>query len=432
MGRVRVPGDKSISHRAILFGAMALGETHVTGLLEGEDVLSTAAAMRALGAEVTKNADGSWTVYGVGVGGFTSPTQVLDMGNSGTSTRLLIGALASQPVTAVFAGDASLSKRPMGRVIDPARLMGAEITARDEKFLPLTLVGANVPRPIEWVLPVASAQVKSAVLLGGLNAPGITTAIEPTATRDHTERMLRAFGATVTSQPCPQGIAVSVTGEVELIGTNIDVPADPSSAAFPCVAALLVPGSKITLENVLTNPTRTGLYTTLQEMGAKLTFTNARDAGGETVADLEVEHSALKGIEVPPERAPSMIDEYPVLFAAAALAEGKTIMRGLEELRVKESDRLAVMATGLKSCGVQVEELEDGLIIEGTGGAPLPGGGDTIATELDHRIAMSFLTLGLACKDQVTIDDAAPIETSFPGFMDLMAGLGATVRGSNA
>lgn len=426
-----MPGDKSISHRAIMFGAMAVGETHVSGLLEGEDVLSTAAAMRALGAEVTKNTDASWTIHGVGTGGFTTPSSVLDMGNSGTSTRLLIGALASQPVTATFVGDGSLSKRPMGRVIDPALLAGAEITARDGNLLPLTLIGAAVPRPIEWLLPVASAQVKSAVLLAGLNAPGITTAIEPKATRDHTERMLTAFGAKVTSEPCAQGIAVSVHGEAELIGTNITVPADPSSAAFPCVAALLVEGSHIVLEDVLTNPTRTGLYTTLQEMGANLTFTNLRDAGGETIADIEVRHSALKGIEVPPERAPSMIDEFPVLFAAAAVAEGKTTMRGLEELRVKESDRLAVMAKGLKSCGVRVEELEDGLIIEGTGCAPLPGGGSTIATELDHRIAMSFLTLGLACKDQVTIDDASPIETSFPGFMELMTGLGASVRHGN-
>lgn len=429
-GRVKVPGDKSISHRAIMFGAMALGETRVSGLLEGEDVLSTAAAMRAMGAEVNKLEDGTWQIFGVGVGGFSSPVAPLDMGNSGTSTRLLIGALASQPVTAIFTGDASLSKRPMGRVIKPAEMFGAAITARDGGLLPLTLQGASVARPIEYVSPVASAQVKSAVLLGGLCAPGITTVIEPKATRDHSERMLTAFGATVRTEECEQGFAVSVAGEPELMGQQLTVPADPSSAAFPAVAALLVEGSSITLENVLTNPTRTGLYQTLADMGANITFTNAREEGGETVADIEVAHSVLKGIEVPPERAPSMIDEFPILFAAAALAEGKTTMRGLEELRVKESDRLSVMATGLKACGVRVEELEDGLIIEGTGGSALPGGAE-IATHLDHRIAMSFLTLGLACNSPVTVDDASPIETSFPGFADLMQGLGATIRGTN-
>lgn len=423
-GRIRVPGDKSISHRSLMLGALALGETVIEGLLEGEDVLATAAAMRAMGAVVESGADGLWRVNGVGVGGLLQPQTALDMGNSGTSTRLLMGLVASHAITATFTGDASLSKRPMGRVTEPLSLMGARFETSPGGRLPLTMAGLCPAVPIRYVLPVASAQVKSAILLAGLNAPGITTVVEKEATRDHSERMLRGFGATVTVEEAAEGRVISVTGEAELTGQRITVPGDPSSAAFPMVAALIVPGSDVTIENVGINPTRAGLITALQAMGASITLLNERTVGGEPVADLHVKASALKGIEVPTEIAPSMIDEYPILFIAAALAEGRTVARGLEELRVKESDRIAVMANGLKACGVEVEELPDGIIIHGRGGEKVPGGA-TVASHLDHRIAMSFAVLGLVAQQPVTVDDARPIATSFPDFVSLMTGLGA-------
>jgi 3-phosphoshikimate 1-carboxyvinyltransferase len=423
-GRITVPGDKSISHRALLIGAMAVGETVVTGLLEGEDVLRTAAAMRALGAEISRDRNGAWHVHGVGVGGFHEPDGVLDFGNSGTGVRLAMGAMATTPVTATFTGDASLCRRPMGRVLDPLGRFGAEAFGRSGGRLPLTLRGAANPGPVTYESPVASAQVKSAVLLAGLAAPGRTIVIEREATRDHTERMLRAFGATVTVESHAGGTAVSVTGDAELKAAPIAVPADPSSAAFPLAAALIVPDSAVTVGGVLMNPTRAGLYETLRDMGADLTVANEREEGGEPVADLTARFSALRGVDVPPERAPSMIDEYPILAVLAAFAEGRTTMRGLKELRVKESDRLAAMARGLAACGAQVTELEDGLIVEGRGPGGLPGG-TTVATEMDHRIAMSFLVGGLSAGAPVAVDDAAFIATSFPGFAELMAGLGA-------
>jgi 3-phosphoshikimate 1-carboxyvinyltransferase len=420
-GTVRVPGDKSISHRAIMLGGLAVGETRVEGLLEGEDVLATAAAMRAMGAEVTRGADGVWSVHGVGVGGLLQPRTALDMGNSGTSTRLLMGLVASHPITATFTGDASLSARPMRRVIAPLSTMGADFTASPGDTLPLTMRGLCPAVSIRYELPVASAQVKSAVLLAGLNAPGRTTVVERVATRDHSERMLAGFGADVRVE----GHEISVGGEAELRPQHIVVPGDPSSAAFPLVAALIVPGSRVVIENVGVNPTRDGLVRVLTMMGASIERANPRVVGGEPVADLVVSASALSGIEVAPEIAPSMIDEYPVLFVAAAFASGKTVMRGLEELRVKESDRIAVMAAGLAACGVSVEELPDGLIIHGRGGDPVPGGA-TVASRLDHRIAMSFAVLGLRTARPVVVDDASPIRTSFPDFLPLMTRLGAT------
>ncbi|MCC6920343.1 MAG: 3-phosphoshikimate 1-carboxyvinyltransferase [Alphaproteobacteria bacterium] len=429
-GSVRVPGDKSISHRSLILGAMAVGETRISGLLEGEDVLRTAAAMAALGAQVERTGEGAWQVHGRGVGGWAEPETVLDFGNSGTGVRLAMGAVATTPITCTFVGDASLSRRPMGRVLDPLRLFGTEAMGREGGRLPITLRGARNPGPVTYASPVASAQVKSAILLAGLAAPGRTTVIEREATRDHTERMLRAFGATVTTESHEDGIAVSVTGDAELKAAAIAVPADPSSAAFPLAAALLAAESAVTVTGVLMNPTRAGLYQTLQEMGADLTIANARDEGGEPVADLTARSSALKGIEVPPERAPSMIDEYPILAAIAAIAEGRTVMRGLKELRVKESDRIAAMARGLAACGVKVTELEDGLIVEGRGPGGVPGGA-TIATEMDHRIAMSFLCLGLGAQREITVDDSAFIATSFPGFSDLMTGLGAGLVRTN-
>ncbi|HEX6956730.1 MAG TPA: 3-phosphoshikimate 1-carboxyvinyltransferase [Ferrovibrio sp.] len=433
-GRAVVPGDKSISHRALIFGAMAVGETIVTGLLEGEDVLRTAAAMRAMGAEVERlgqDATGSqWRVWGVGVGGLSEPEDVLDMGNAGTGARLVMGLVASHDFTAVFTGDASLRRRPMGRVVEPLSRIGARFVGRRGNRLPLAVIGTAHPLPIEYELPVASAQVKSAILLAGLNAPGITTVIEPEPTRDHTENMLRHFGAEIAVETTRTGRRViRLTGQPELKPSRIVVPGDPSSAAFPVVAALLVPGSEVTIANVGLNPLRTGLFTTLQEMGAAISFVNRRDEGGEPVADVAVKHSALKGVVVPPERAPSMIDEYPILFAAAACAEGETIVRGAKELRVKESDRLAAMARGLKACGVDLEEFEDGLIIRGRGKPPRGLPRDArIATELDHRIAMSFLVLGLAAQDGVAVDDVRMIDTSFPGFMPLMQQLGGTLE----
>ncbi|WP_230769629.1 3-phosphoshikimate 1-carboxyvinyltransferase [Sphingomonas sp. Leaf4] len=423
-GTAPVPGDKSISHRSLMLSALAVGTSRVTGLLEGEDVLSTAAAMRWMGAQIVRGADGVWTIDGVGVGGLLQPATQLDMGNSGTSTRLLMGLVASHAITATFVGDASLSKRPMGRVIDPLGQMGAEITASPGGRLPLMLRGIVPAVPIDYTLPVASAQVKSAILLAGLNTPGITRVVEPVPTRDHSERMLTGFGAKLTVEQTPKGRVIELHGEAELKPQTIVVPGDPSSAAFPVVAALLVPGSDVTITNVGLNPTRAALFDVLRAMGGDITFENPRDVGGEPVADLVVRASALTGIDVDPAVAPAMIDEFPILFVAAALAKGRTVTRGLEELRVKESDRITTMAQGLRAIGATVEETEDGLIIDGTGGDPLPGGG-TIAAKLDHRIAMSFVVAGLVSREPVTIDDMAPVATSFPTFTTLLRGLGA-------
>ena len=430
-GRAKVPGDKSISHRSLMFGAVALGRTTVTGLLEGEDVLRTAAAMQALGAEVTRHADGTWELHGRGVGGLVEPENVLDMGNAGTGARLLMGLVASHPFACTFTGDASLRSRPMRRVTEPLSSMGASFFGRSGGRLPMTVIGTGDPLPIAYDLPVASAQVKSAILLAGLNTPGTTTVIEQQSTRDHTEKMLAGFGAEVKVERLANGgRAVSLKGQPELRGQNIQVPADPSSAAFPAVAALLVPGSEVTLPAVGINPLRAGLYETLKEMGADLTFADPRDQAGEPVADLVLRHGPLTGVDVPPERAPSMIDEYPILAVAASFASGTTRMRGLAELRVKESDRLAAVAKGLAACGVRLEIEGDDLIVHGTGKPP-PGGA-TIAVNLDHRIAMAFLVMGMASEQPVTVDDAAAIETSFPGFSDLMNGLGAKIAGVDA
>jgi 3-phosphoshikimate 1-carboxyvinyltransferase len=423
-GRARVPGDKSISHRALILAALTVGESTVAGLLEGEDVLHTAAAMRALGARLTRGEDGLWHIWGVGVAGFAQPQGPLDFGNSATGCRLVLGAVAGCPVTATFDGDASLRKRPMRRVLDPLEKMGARVIDQAEGGrLPLTIAGACDPLPIVYEPPVPSAQLKSAVLLAGLAAPGETTVIEAQATRDHTERMLKHFGAKLTSRPHGEhGRRITLTGQPELESANVVVPADPSSAAFPLVAALLVPGSDVTLEAVMTNPLRTGLYTTLREMGAKIETLAARDDGGEEVADLRVTASALKGVEVPAERAPSMIDEYPILAVAAAFAEGVTRMKGLQELRVKESDRLAATAAMLRANGVEVAIEGDDMIVTGK---PSVGGGGEVVTNLDHRIAMAAMVMGLATEQPVRIDDSTTIATSFPGFAELMRSLGA-------
>jgi 3-phosphoshikimate 1-carboxyvinyltransferase len=423
-GRARVPGDKSISHRALILGALTVGESTVAGLLEGEDVLHAAAAMRALGARLERGSDGIWRIHGVGVGGFAAPAGPLDFGNSGTGVRLVFGAVAGCPVTATFDGDASLRKRPMRRILDPLEKMGARVIEQAEGGrLPLTLQGARDPIPITYESPVPSAQLKSAVLLAGLAAPGETTVIEVEATRDHTERMLKHFGAKVTSKPHGEhGRRITLVGQPELEPANVVVPADPSSAAFPLVAALLVPGSDITLEAVMTNPLRTGLYTTLKEMGAKIETLATRDDGGEEVADLRVTACALKGVDVPGERAPSMIDEYPILAVAASFAEGVTRMRGLKELRVKESDRLEATAAMLRANGVTVDIDGDDMIV--TGKPAVAGGGDVV-THMDHRIAMAALVMGLASDNPVRIDDSAFIATSFPGFVELMRALGA-------
>ncbi|WP_294326730.1 3-phosphoshikimate 1-carboxyvinyltransferase [uncultured Sphingomonas sp.] len=425
-GTAPVPGDKSISHRSLMLSALAVGTSRVTGLLEGEDVLSTAAAMRAMGATIERGDDGVWTIDGVGVGGLLQPSTALDMGNSGTSTRLLMGLVSSHAITATFTGDASLSKRPMGRVIEPLSQMGAEITASPGGRLPLMLRGIVPAVPIDYTLPVASAQVKSAILLAGLNTPGITRVVEPVPTRDHSERMLKGFGAKLTVEVTPEGRVIELHGEAELKPQTITVPGDPSSAAFPVVAALLVPGSQVTITNVGLNPTRAALFDVLRAMGGDIAFQNPRDVGGEPVADLVVRASSLTGIEVDPAVAPSMIDEFPILFVAAALAKGRTVTRGLEELRVKESDRITTMAEGLRAIGATVEETEDGLIIDGTGGELLPGGG-TVEAKLDHRIAMSFVVAGLVSRAPVTIDDMAPVATSFPTFTTLLRGLGASL-----
>ncbi|HEX9074023.1 MAG TPA: 3-phosphoshikimate 1-carboxyvinyltransferase [Pseudolabrys sp.] len=423
-GRVRVPGDKSISHRALILGALTVGETTISGLLEGEDVLHTADAMRALGARVERASDNSWRVHGVGVGGFAQPARALDFGNSGTGCRLVIGAVAGAPVTATFDGDDSLRSRPMRRVLDPLEKMGARIVqVTDGGRLPLTVHGAADLIPIVYEPPVPSAQLKSAVLLAGLAAPGETTVIEAEATRDHTERLLKHFGANVSSKPHgDHGRRIVLQGQPELEPANVLVPADPSSATFPLVAALIVPGSELIVEAVMTNPLRTGLLTTLREMGASIEALEKRDDSGEEVADLRVRTSALKGVDVPPERAPSMIDEYPILAIAASFAEGITRMRGLKELRVKESDRLVATADMLRANGVAVEIEGDDLIVQGKG---RPGGGGEVKTHMDHRIAMAALMMGLASENAVRIDDSAVIATSFPGFVDLMRSIGA-------
>ncbi len=427
-GQADVPGDKSISHRSLILGAMCVGETTITGLLEGEDVLDTANAMRAMGAEITRDEDGTWHVYGVGVGGFAEPDQVIDCGNSGTGVRLIMGAMATSPITATFTGDASLNKRPMARVTDPLALFGAQTVGRSGGRLPMTIVGAQDPIPVSYDVPVPSAQVKSAVLLAGLNAPGQTVVTEREATRDHSERMLAGFGAEISTEVTNEHRIITLTGRPELKPQSIAVPRDPSSAAFPVCAALITEGSDVLVPNIGLNPTRAGLFTTLREMGADLTYENEREEGGEPVADLRARFSPnLKGIDVPPDRAASLIDEYPVLSVVAAFAQGQTMMRGVKELRVKESDRIDAMATGLRACGITVEEGEDWWSVEGRGIGGVQGGA-TCASHLDHRIAMSFMVLGLAATNPVTVDDGSPIATSFPIFEDLMGALGADIR----
>lgn len=423
-GRARVPGDKSISHRALILGALTVGETTVGGLLEGEDVLHTANAMRALGAHLERTGEQAWRIRGVGVAGFAQPVGPLDFGNSGTGCRLAIGAVAGSPVTVAFVGDESLRSRPMRRVLDPLEKMGARVLeVADGGRLPLTIRGAADPIPIIYEPPVASAQLKSAVLLAGLAAPGETVVIEAEATRDHTERLLKHFGAKITSKSHGEhGRRVVLKGQPELEPANVLVPADPSSAAFPLVAALLAPGSELVLEGVMTNPLRTGLLTTLREMGASIEVVDKRDDGGEEIGDLRVRTSALKGVDVPAERAPSMIDEYPILAVAASFAEGVTRMRGLQELRVKESDRLAATVDMLRANGVAAEIEGDDLIVQGKG---RPAGGAEVKTHMDHRIAMSALVMGLASENPVRIDDSAFIATSFPGFVELMRSIGA-------
>ncbi|MCD6034352.1 MAG: 3-phosphoshikimate 1-carboxyvinyltransferase [Rickettsiales bacterium] len=423
-GDVTVPGDKSISHRSLMFASQAVGRSIIRGLLEGEDVLATAGALRQMGVSITRNADGSWIVDGVGVGGLQEPSDVLNMANAGTGARLMMGLLASYPFTSFFTGDASLRSRPMQRVIGPLMEMGATFHAHTGNRLPLALKGGNLV-PITYRLPVASAQVKSAVLLAGLNTPGKTTVIEVESTRDHTERMLRFFGAEVQIEQKSDGTHITLTGQPEFTAHDIDVPGDPSSAAFLIVAALLVPGSEVTLRNICMNPARTGLFDTLREMGANLTFTNEREMAGEPIADITARYSELHGINVPAFRAPSMIDEYPVLSVAASCAKGVTIMNGLEELKVKESNRLKAIADGLKACCVNVEEGDASLTVTGNGNAPKGGG--TIATHMDHRIAMSFLVMGLVSEKPVTVDDSQMIATSFPGFLELMNKLGGNI-----
>ncbi|MFZ9020279.1 MAG: 3-phosphoshikimate 1-carboxyvinyltransferase [Paracoccaceae bacterium] len=430
-GVVEVPGDKSISHRSLIFGAMAVGKTEISGLLEGQDVLDTAKAMEAFGASVTNHGDGNWTVHGVGVGGFSEPDGVIDCGNSGTGVRLIMGAMATHDMTATFTGDASLNKRPMARVTDPIALFGAEAYGRKGGRLPMTIVGAKHPVPVRYTVPMPSAQVKSAVMLAGLNAPGETVIIEKEATRDHTERMLVGFGAEVDVEITAEGRVITLRGYPELKPQTISVPRDPSSAAFPVCAALITEGSDILVPNIGLNPTRAGLYTTLREMGADLVFENERLEGGEPVADLRAKFSPnMKGIEVPPERAASMIDEYPILSVVASFAEGDTIMRGVKELRVKESDRIDAMAKGLRANGMDIDEGEDWWIIHGKGMGNVPGGG-LAETFLDHRIAMSFLILGMGSEKPVRIDDGGPIVTSFPNFEPLMTALGAKLTRDN-
>ncbi|HEV8035333.1 3-phosphoshikimate 1-carboxyvinyltransferase [Yoonia sp.] len=427
VGEAHVPGDKSISHRSLILGAMCIGETRITGLLEGEDVLDTAKAMQAFGATVTNHGDGAWTVSGVGVGGFAEPDCVIDCGNSGTGVRLIMGAAATSPITVTYTGDASLNGRPMGRVTDPLALFGAQAVGRAGGRLPMTIVGARAPVPVRYVVPVPSAQVKSAVLLAGLNVPGQTVVIEKEATRDHTERMLQGFGATLTVETTDEGRVITLDGQPELTAQTIVVPRDPSSAAFPVCAAIITPGSDVLVPNIGLNPTRAGLFTTLQEMGADLVFENMREEGGEPVADLRARFSPdLRGIAVPPARAASMIDEYPVLSVVAAFAQGVTDMQGVKELRVKESDRIDAMAKGLRAAGVTVDEGPDWWKVTGMGHGNVPGG-VTVASELDHRIAMAFMVMGMATQKPMRVDDGSPIATSFPIFEDLMGALGAQI-----
>ena len=425
-GQADVPGDKSISHRSLILGALSVGETRIEGLLEGDDVLSTGKAMRAFGAEVVNNGGGAWSVYGVGVGGFAEPDCIIDCGNSGTSARLIMGAMATSPISATFVGDSSLNKRPMGRVTDPLALFGAQAHGRSGGRLPLTITGADEPVPVLYEVPMPSAQVKSAILFAGLNAPGQTVVIEKEATRDHTERMLTGFGAELSVEDTEKGRVITLMGQPELRPQHITIPRDPSSAAFPVCAALIVEGSDVLVPNIGLNPTRAGVFYTLQEMGADLTFENMREEGGEPVADLRAKYSPnMQGIEVPPERAASMIDEYPILSVVASFAHGVTRMHGVGELRVKESDRIEAMATGLREAGVTVEDGPDWWHVHGLEGA-VPGG-NTAATHLDHRIAMSFLILGLGAENGMSIDDGVPVATSFPIFETLMADLGASI-----
>ena len=430
-GTVAAPGDKSISQRALILGALSVGETRITGLLEADDVLNTAAALRQFGAQLARRGDGEWSVWGMGVGGWSEPGNVLDFGNSGTGSRLVMGAMATTPTTAVFTGDASLRSRPMARVLEPLLAFGATYQARQGGLMPVTLTGANRPICVDAHVTVASAQVKSALLLAALGAPGRSRIAQDELTRDHTEKMLKAFGADISVEALPRGEAIHVNGEAELMACEVDVPRDPSSAAFAIVSALIVPDSEVRIPSLLLNPRRAGLIQTLLEMGAHIVIENERVSGGETIGDIAVRSSALKGIEVPPERAPSMIDEYPILAVASAFAEGRTVMRGLAELRVKESDRLSAIATGLKANGIDVTETPDSLTVEGRG---LDGvaGGARVATQWDHRIAMSFLALGLAAKNSVTVDDVSMIATSFPEFEKLMRDLGADFQAVNA
>ncbi|MCB5199485.1 3-phosphoshikimate 1-carboxyvinyltransferase [Loktanella sp. TSTF-M6] len=431
-GSAHVPGDKSISHRSLILGALSVGTTRVTGLLEGDDVLDTARAMRAFGATVTDHGDGNWSVQGVGVGGFAEPENVIDCGNSGTGVRLIMGAMATSPITATFTGDASLNGRPMGRVTDPLALFGARATGRAGGRLPMTIEGARDPLPVHYTVPVPSAQVKSAVLLAALNAPGETVVIEKEATRDHTERMLAGFGAEIEVEDTDEGRVITLQGQPELTAQDIVVPRDPSSAAFPVCAALIVPGSDVLVPGIGLNPTRAGLFTTLREMGADLTYENERIEGGEPVADLRARYSPdMQGIAVPPDRAASMIDEYPVLSVVASFATGVTDMQGVKELRVKESDRIDAMAQGLRACGVDVAEGDDWWQVTGLGAGNVPGGA-TVASRLDHRIAMAFMVMGMAAQKPVSVDDGRPITTSFPIFEPLMAELGAQLVRSNA
>lgn len=427
-GTADIPGDKSISHRALILGAMAVGETRISGLLEGQDVLDTGRAMAALGAEVVRHGPGRWSVHGVGVGGFAEPEQVIDCGNSGTGVRLLMGAVATHDMAVTFTGDASLNARPMARVTDPLAMFGAVAHGRSGGRLPLTLKGASHPVPVRYATPVPSAQVKSAILLAGLNAPGETVVIESEATRDHSERMLTGFGAEVRRRESDEGHVITLVGRPELRPQEIAVPRDPSSAAFPVAAALLVPGSDVLVPSIGLNPTRAGFFETLQEMGADLSYENMREEGGEPAADIRARFSpSMKGVRVPAERAASMIDEYPILSVVASFAEGATKMPGVAELRVKESDRIDAMAEGLRACGVTVEDGPDWWFVAGQGAGGVAGGA-TCATRLDHRIAMSFLCLGLAARAPVTIDDASPIATSFPIFEEMMSALGATLE----
>ena len=432
IGEANVPGDKSISHRSLILGAMAIGKTEIHGLLEGQDVLDTARAMQAFGATVTKQGDAHWTVQGVGVGGFCEPTDLVDFGNSGTGVRLIMGAMATHAITATFTGDASLRGRPMARITDPIALFGATAHGRSGGRLPITIVGAKDPVPVKYSVPMPSAQVKSAVLLAGLNAPGETIIIEREATRDHTERMLKGFGANIKVEDTGEGRVITLKGYPELAPQTIVVPRDPSSAAFPICAALICEGSNVLVPNIGLNPTRAGLFTTLRDMGAKLTYENERIEGGEPVADLRARFSPnMRGIEVPPQRAASMIDEYPVLSVVASFAQGQTVMRGVKELRIKESDRIDAMAAGLRANGISVKYGEDWWIVDGRGISDVPGGG-LCATHLDHRIAMSLMILGMGSNKPVRIDDGGPIVTSFPIFEELMAQLGASVWRENS